>query len=50
MMKQMERAGRESPPGQEEERFPFVDEVLALDLVNTEIIVRGKQRDLLAMS
>ena len=28
--------------------FPFVGEVLALDLANTEIVVRGKRRDLLA--
>src|SRR5262245_56582482 len=31
-----------------EDTFVFVGEVLALDLVNTEVVVRGKGRDLLA--
>jgi predicted RNA-binding Zn ribbon-like protein len=31
-----------------EDTFVFVGEVLALDLVNTEVVVRGKPRDLLA--
>jgi len=31
-----------------EEPFPFFGDVLALDLVNTEVILRGKPRDLLA--
>jgi len=31
-----------------EEAFPFFGDVLALDLVNTEVILRGKPRDLLA--
>jgi predicted RNA-binding Zn ribbon-like protein len=31
-----------------EDTFLFVGEVLALDLVNTEVVVRGKGRDLLA--
>ena len=31
-----------------EDTFVFIGEVLALDLVNTEVVVRGKGRDLLA--
>jgi predicted RNA-binding Zn ribbon-like protein len=31
-----------------EETFLFIGDVLALDLVNTEVVVRGKPRDLLA--
>lgn len=31
-----------------EDTFPFVGGALALDLVNTEVVVRGKPRDLLA--
>jgi predicted RNA-binding Zn ribbon-like protein len=31
-----------------QDAFPFFGDVLALDLVNTEIILRGKPRDLLA--
>src|SRR5689334_15099867 len=30
------------------ETFLFIGDVLALDLVNTEVVVRGKPRDLLA--
>ena len=34
--------------GSGEETFLFLGDVLALDLVNTEVVVRGKPRDLLA--
>jgi predicted RNA-binding Zn ribbon-like protein len=34
--------------GSGEDTFPFLGDVLALDLVNTEVVVRGKPRDLLA--
>ncbi len=33
-----------------EDIFPFFGDVLALDLVNTEVVMRGKPRDLLATS
>ena len=43
-------AGRAAPDlsGSGEETFLFLGDVLALDLVNTEVVVRGKPRDLLA--
>src|SRR5262245_64916883 len=34
--------------GSGEDAFLFIGDVLALDLVNTEVMVRGKPRDLLA--
>jgi predicted RNA-binding Zn ribbon-like protein len=34
--------------GSGEDTFLFIGDVLALDLVNTEVVVRGKPRDLLA--
>lgn len=39
----------EQSSGQSDETFPFVGGILALDLVNTEIMVRGKPRDLLSL-
>src|SRR5689334_3536936 len=36
-----------SADDQEEGPFTFAGEILALDLVNTVVVVRGKQRDLL---
>jgi predicted RNA-binding Zn ribbon-like protein len=36
-----------SPVPQSDDPFVFVGEALALDLVNTEVVVRGKRRDLL---
>jgi predicted RNA-binding Zn ribbon-like protein len=46
-MDKAEREERESKHGQADESFYFVGEYLALDLVNTEAVLRGKQHDLL---
>src|SRR6187399_2934541 len=46
LMKESSAAPRMSDS--DEDTFVFVGEVLALDLVNTEVVVRGKPRDLLA--
>lgn len=48
-MKKAEMVGDEDKTGRDEGRFMFVGEMLALDLVNTEVIVRGKWRDELKM-
>lgn len=45
---EQDQLGREDETRSDEGAFLFVGEILALDLVNTEIVVRGKRRDLLA--
>jgi predicted RNA-binding Zn ribbon-like protein len=47
-MAMAERRRDRRPVGQGDGPFVFVGEALALELVNTEVIVRGKRHDLLA--